>query len=477
MERLESVPDDAEKEKLLNAFIDAHAADPVYTDKAMHRLFDVLNRLESSDFEKASQAVFDLPLDRWYYQKAEQIFDDFLMRHPNSRFRTDISKRLEEIFALTDDAHFGELSELNPRDYLGRLEACNGYLAAHPDGKHRQAAEQFARETLKASLREFSINIDTCKQRKKWDDCLAACRQYREMYQPYMNMAAVDRIEAQVQELKALYILKAETEGADSETVRELYLAFIRNFPDSSERARLEERVAQIDHQQAARAEWMRARATGRDAAQSLAHRIAVLRSYIDQNPSGPYLIEAENLLWKLEQQARTATAAGQGSPTGAASARMVDKGRKEPVGQDNAERLKSLRQKVSASLTSTKGRYVVAQNGTVLDKITGLSWAMLDSLQVTGHCLDYRQAEAWVKQLNDGHHSDWRIPTSAELAGIYQNSPYFPAGSAAWYWSSDVYAKGYQTIAYIVYAKPEAVYRKRTANIRQCGSVRAVRP
>ena len=68
-------------------------------------------------------------------------------------------------------------------------------------------------------------------------------------------------------------------------------------------------------------------------------------------------------------------------------------------------------------------------------------------------------------------------MPTSAELTSIYQNTPYFPTGIAEWYWSSEVYEKGYQTIVNIVNARPEAVYRKRTAEVRKCGSVRAVRP
>ena len=78
---------------------------------------------------------------------------------------------------------------------------------------------------------------------------------------------------------------------------------------------------------------------------------------------------------------------------------------------------------------------------------------------------------------MSDGSRSDWRLPTSAELAGIYQNSPYFPTSGSEWYWSSEVYEKGYQTIANIVHAEPEAVYKKRTAGVRKCGSVRAVRP
>ena len=101
----------------------------------------------------------------------------------------------------------------------------------------------------------------------------------------------------------------------------------------------------------------------------------------------------------------------------------------------------------------------------------------MLDSYQTLGRCADYREAVKYVQQLKDSAHSDWRLPTSAELAGIYQNSPYFPASGAAWYWSSEVYAKGYQTIANIVSAKPDIEYHKKTAIVDKCGFVHAVRP
>jgi hypothetical protein len=477
--RLEGMADDAEKEKLLNAFIDSHTDDPVITDKAMQALFKVLGQMEGLDYEKVIQAVFDLPLDSQYHQKAEKIFNAFLQRHPESRFRDDISKRLAEISALTDDAHFSELSEVNPRDYLMRLEAYNAYLRAYPDGRHREETEQLARETLKASYREFSINIDTCKRRKKWDDCLATCRQYKETFQRYIHMAAVDKIEAELLELKALDILKTETDGADDETVRTLYMAFLKNYPNSSERNRLENRVTEIEKKMAARNEWVRVKAAGQDTTKALSQRIALLRRYIDQNPEGPYLIEAENLHWKLEQQAKTVRG-GKQAGTGRAKTTPVttaDKSKNAPAGQDNAIRLETMQQKLSEDLAKTKGRYVVAEDGTVLDNFTGLAWTTLDSFQVKGRCMDYRQAVQYTGQLKDGGHTDWRMPTSAELAGIYQNSPYFPESGAEWYWSSDVYEKGYQTIANIVYARPEAVYHQRTAEVRKCGSVRAVRP
>jgi len=476
MEKLERLTDGAKKEKLINAFIDSHTDDPEYTDKAMQALFNLMSQLEASDYEKAVAAVFDLPLDSQYHQKAEDIFNGFLERHPESHFRDDISKRLTEIDELTDDARFGELSDLSQRDYIGQLEASYEYIGAYPDGKHRAAVEQFAREALQASYREFSTKIQKCKRKKTWDDCLAICRQYKDSFQRYMNMAPVDKIEAELLERQALDKLKAETEGADDATVRKRYLAFLKTYPDSSERSRLEQRVAEIEKKLSNIDEWQRVQAIGQDTTKSLSHRISVVRRYIDQNPLGPYSIEAENFLWNLEQQSRAGTTGGSSTRTGKGGTQTAPP---ETVSteQDNAARLERLKQKVIADLAKNNGRFVASKNGTVRDGVTGLDWTMLDSSDVMGQCVDYRQAVAYVKQLQDGGHNDWRMPTSAELTSIYQNRPYFPAGTAEWYWSSEVYEKGYQTIANIVNAKPEAVYRRRTAEVRKCGSVRAVRP
>ncbi len=482
MENMEGLADDAEKEKLLNAFIDSHTDDPVYTDQAMQELFTILSRMEASDYEKATQAVFDLPLNRQYHQEAEKIFNAFLQRHPDSRFSEDVSKKLTEILALTDDAHFSELSELNPRDYIVRLKAYDTYLDTYPDGRHKKEVEELAMQTLKASYREFLIKIDKCKKRKKWDDCVSTCQQYRETFQRYMNMDGVDEIEANVLELKALHILRAKTEGADDEIVRTLYLAFLESYPTSSERNRMEQRVAKIEQDIAASDEWMRVKTAGQDTTQALSHRVALVRRYVDQNPQGPYLIEAENLLWKLEQQAYAGSTAKSAAQKGTGNNKdttgiATDGSIKTTDGQDNAVRLETLRRNMSSELANTKGRYVVTPDKTIQDKVTGFVWTMLDSFQVLGRCVDYRQAVEYVGQLQDGGHDDWRLPTSAELAGIYQNSPYLPASNAEWYWSSEVYEKGYQTIANIVFAKSEIMYRKKWADVRKCGSIRAVRP
>jgi len=473
---VERLKDAEGQEKLIDAFIETHKADEVFTGRAVQRLIEIWGRMEASDYDDAGSAVFDLPLNTQYYRKAEEIFSAFLEKHPENRYHPEISKQLAEILDLTDDTYFSELGELDAREHVARLEAYRAYLAEYPDGRHRAEVEQLFREALKSSYRDFLIEIERCKRKEQWDVCVSVSRKYKAVFGRYMRMNTVDEIEEKMQEQKALAVLRSQTDGAEDKTVRKYYLAFLEKYPDSSEKKRLEQRVAEIDKEITVRNEWTRLKIAGMDSTVSLSYRVEQLRRYIDRNPGGPYMIEAENLLWKLEQPTQKGTLPAKKAVETSTQTTAVNN-TEASAGQAGALHLETLRRKVVADLASTKNRYAARQDNSVVDNFTGLVWTMLDSYQTLGRCADYREAVKYVQQLKDGGHSDWRLPTSAELAGIYQNSPYFPASGAAWYWSSEVYAKGYQTIANIVSAKPDTEYHKKTAVVDKCGFVHAVRP
>jgi hypothetical protein len=61
---------------------------------------------------------------------------------------------------------------------------------------------------------------------------------------------------------------------------------------------------------------------------------------------------------------------------------------------------------------------------GTVTDTQTGLMWASQDN----GADINWPNARAYCENYNGGGHSDWRMPTQDELAGLYdrQESGYF---------------------------------------------------
>lgn len=94
--------------------------------------------------------------------------------------------------------------------------------------------------------------------------------------------------------------------------------------------------------------------------------------------------------------------------------------------------------------------------DGTLTDSRSKLMWAQKDSYADLNKCLTYTESLKYVEKLNTGGNDDWRIPTTNELASIYDNTrenvmawdhdPEYPLaldskfadGAAYWYWSSD---------------------------------------
>ena len=121
--------------------------------------------------------------------------------------------------------------------------------------------------------------------------------------------------------------------------------------------------------------------------------------------------------------------------------------------------------------------RYVSKNNGTFTDTKTGLTWCLLDSRAALNKCLDYKSAQKYVQSLKTGGYRDWRLPYSNELAGIYKSEPFFPDKRVKWYWTSEVFTKGYNKNALIVTSKHEKAYKRQGVSLDKCGWVRAVRP
>jgi hypothetical protein len=120
--------------------------------------------------------------------------------------------------------------------------------------------------------------------------------------------------------------------------------------------------------------------------------------------------------------------------------------------------------------------RFVDHKDGTVTDRITGLTWCLLDSHLDLERCISYEAAKAYVRALNVGGHSDWRLPTAGELAALYKNSPFFPGTGAEWYWTSESFARGFHRVVDVVTTVPETVFTRTAKPEASCGAVRAVR-
>ena len=80
----------------------------------------------------------------------------------------------------------------------------------------------------------------------------------------------------------------------------------------------------------------------------------------------------------------------------------------------------------LSAGQVQAGERFVANADGTVTDNKTGLTWAAADN----GKDINWHDADIYAREFRAGGHSDWRLPTLAELMGLYdraqrEKSPY----------------------------------------------------
>jgi hypothetical protein len=62
--------------------------------------------------------------------------------------------------------------------------------------------------------------------------------------------------------------------------------------------------------------------------------------------------------------------------------------------------------------------RFIASDNGTVIDKFTGLMWAAKDN----GSGITWQEAKKYCESYHGGGYTDWRIPTQGELETLYDS-------------------------------------------------------
>ncbi len=144
-----------------------------------------------------------------------------------------------------------------------------------------------------------------------------------------------------------------------------------------------------------------------------------------------------------------------------------------------SAKEIQHIKAEMRELLKKSGGRYVEKKDGVVLDTKTGMMWTLIDSDAARGgNCLTYEAAQKYVKSLDTGGYTDWRLPTPDELMEIYKTAPFFPDLKTNWYWTSKYYSSysdGWHKIVEAVSSQSDknGTIRK---DAMECGDVRAVR-
>ncbi len=397
--QVENQQEPKQKIKLLQHFVNSHQQSE-YAKNAQEKIKEMRTLFEKQSFNTVVINAAKL-LAKNDYEKAVEVYREYLKKYPQSMHAAEIKKKTAEIVRHIDDRDYHAFVKTAGIASIERVFSYVQYLEKYPNGKHRDEVNKLIADMAAEYYRFFEKQITICQNQEDWAQCIQLSDTFVNIYPGHKRANKIKSLRAlfqeKLQEKKTLADLmqKAERAGSDYKAARQIYFDYLNSQPDSP----LKDKI----------------------------------------------IIE----LTKLQERAELA-------------------------------RLQSERDKITALLQESKGRFADKGNGTVIDTKTGLMWSMLDSLQELKECLDYESAAKYVKNLRTGGYQDWRLPAESELTGIYKTKPFFPPKTAEWYWTSESYARysgSWQKMVNIVTTARETEWHKEQTYAQESGAVHAVRP
>ena len=440
------------------------------------RLNDTHAEIEKRDYEQTILEVNDLPLDENYEKKALSLYTAFLSKFPQSAYAPKINEAISGIRKLLGSAHFEDLKKVSATDFLDRYAVYREYLEQFPEGTEREAVERMITDLAQEYFQAIEKQAATCDDRENCDDCIAQCDRFLSAFTSGPSVEKVRMLRSTLKDKKEVIELTAKSAlvADDYVKARKVYIDYLEKRPDTTQKEAIVERINALNADLARQAAWEKTAAYATNPANDIVSRVQRLDIYVQNHASGPYAKRARDLRAKLDPELQEAI-----------RAQRAEMARREVLARRQAEqarlakeaqRIQRLRDQVAKQLRPVAARFVDHRDGTVTDKVTGLTWCLLDSQLDLDKCIPYQTAKAYVKGLTTGGHSDWRLPTAGELATLYKNSPFFPDTGAAWYWSSETFVRGYHRVVDVLTSQPETVFARTSKTEESCGAVRAVR-
>ena len=466
--QIEQIDDPEEKSILLQDFADMYEY-TAQAEDALNRIRKIYVGVEDQEYRLVLRRVARMPIDENYEQAATEIYDQYLMDYPDSEHYNEIQVKLSEIPQVIDDVDFQKVQKVAELDYDNRIAAYLDYMLKHPNGRHKSKVESYVAEMSEEYYSHLLTEVPQCDKDENWDRCLLLCDKFLDNFKNHHRAY-------EIEELKGVLIDKKEV-AALMETVKQLgdrfevakrvLTDYLEENPYSSQAEKVNRKLAKIRRNLAITHEWELALAYSQDNHYAYKDRIGYLRRYIRQNPSGRYANEAKKVLAQLQQENRTRYN----------ELIEAEKAQQAAALAKEQKRVATIRNRVVSQIRQADGRFAAIGKDIFIDTQTNLTWCLLDSSVMLNNCQNFNDAQRYVSNLNTGGYTDWRLPYGNELAALYKSEPFFPGDSAPWYWTAEVFVKGYRKQAMTVTSTRERGHRSLKKNLNQCGAVRAVRP
>ena len=307
LQEVENVPFEEGKIELLKVYVLSHKANK-HTKDAEHRIQNLETAIEKSNFEKTKNDARAM-VEKKDYEKALAVYEEYLSQYPNTTYTNELNRAVSETRKLMDEDDYLTILSLSKSDPKTLVNAYRSYLDRHPEGKHRDAVREFMRQATAAYHDQFKQEVMDLKANEDWPQCVKTCNEFDKNLpkSPWADEVEQLRSECQNKQTEerqlADLIAKIEAKGTDDEAVKQMYLTYLKEHPDSSLQTEIRNRVAALDENIRAEDEWNKIIDYVASEEGKLDQSISKLKEYTAENPSGKHAEEATKKIKELEER------------------------------------------------------------------------------------------------------------------------------------------------------------------------------
>ncbi len=471
----ERLPSLEKKQTFLKNFLETNPHTS-YTKEIQSQLDQITRKIEEQEFDKITLKVSSLPVDENFERTAVELYGNFMQTYPDSAFSKEITSAITDIKTLVDQYYYEELKRAARMDLHERLDVYNHYLKQFPEGRYQEDVKVLINEMGERHLDYLKAEDSKCEQNQRWETCVQRYQKFIANFDGLPLAKEAQRSMKALEDKRDLVQLRKLKDEAQNDYLKALkaYQTYLAEHPETTQKKAIEQTLAELNQKLGLQRKWQAVRSYATSSKSSLFERIQRVDRYLKANSSGPYAGEARELMDELEGQRHSALRRNQVEEEKMAARERIRL--EEEKRSQQLQHVRQLQRQLERELKNSK-RFQTNGNGTTTDQTTGKTWALIDSYDELGGCINYQDAKRYAHSLVLGGHRDWRLPTANELAAIYKQTPFFPQTDAKWYWTADAYARGYHSVADVVTSKPETLFEREHRKQDACGAVRAVRP
>ncbi|TYT73950.1 DUF4388 domain-containing protein [Desulfobotulus mexicanus] len=464
-----------QQEVLFNRFLDAFPDSP-HAQEITHARGQLRQSILERDYLELMNEEKQLSSSPEDFEKGLRLYERFLIRHPDGP-RADTVKTLREdrILAMAKDMAAMTEENIAERNWLQRAR---DFQQRFPENPGMAVLEKSIEERGDQRL-AFILGLSG-KNRETRSRAMVAAREYMEDFPEHAGM---ERARIHLNNLLRQQRIEDLQASADRLNSNEERLRFFertrREENDPQILTFIRQRIGFLEQKTAEDRMWESLQSDLKRPGLNEMTRISLLDRYLTESPPEHYRSQAQALRDQIiRERTRREQESLEERRRQAALALQRQQAEERARAAEARARLENATREMNRRLAGVQQRFINLNNGTVQDRQTGKIWMLTDSEAHTGQCLNFHEARTFVQNLNLGGHRDWRLPRESELAQIFKNPPAYPLPDPnRWYWSSELFSRGYTNEVRVVTARDESVFQRQSHGPETCGHAFAIRP